>query len=118
MNDLREPPASIWLRPAAVWAALMLLALASLAVAYLYPDPTSTILNLAIAGIMVALLWLFLMDLVNAATLVRLIAVAGLLWLSFMFALTFSDYLFRTCGTPDGGKSVLCVPENMERRVF
>jgi cytochrome c oxidase subunit IV len=118
MNDLREPPASIWLRPAAAWAALMLLALASLAVAYLYPDPTSTILNLVIAGTMVALLWLFLMGLVNAAMLVRLIAVAGLLWLSFMFALTFSYSLFRTGGTPDGGKSVLCAPENVERRVF
>jgi cytochrome c oxidase subunit IV len=118
MNDLREPPASIWLGPVAVWAALTLLALASLGVAYLYHDPTSTILNLAIAGIMVTLLWLFLMDLINAATLVRLIAVAGLLWLSFMFALTFSDFLFRTCGTPDGGKSVLCVPENTGRRVF
>jgi cytochrome c oxidase subunit IV len=115
---VREPPVRIWLRPAAVWTALVLLALATLDAAYRPLDALNTPLNLAIAGIMVILLWLFLMDLIGSATLVRLIAAAGLLWLSFMFALTFSDYLFRACDTSSGGQSTFCVVQNINRRVF
>jgi cytochrome c oxidase subunit 4 len=85
----------IWLRPTAVWVALVLLGLVSLGSAYLPLNVFNTLLNLAIAAIMVVLLWSFLMDLVGSAALLRLIAVAGLLWLSFMFALTFTDYLSR-----------------------
>jgi cytochrome c oxidase subunit IV len=118
MSDQHQPTARLWLRPLAVWAALVSLALAGLAAAYLPRDAASTVLHLAIPAIMVILLWLFLMDLVGSRALIRLIAVAGLLWLSFMFALTFSDYLFRTCETPDGGKSALCVVQNAGRRVF
>jgi caa(3)-type oxidase subunit IV len=118
MSNSQEPPARIWLRPTVVWIALILLALMSLDAAYRPLDALSTPLNLAIAAIMVILLWLFLMDLVGSETLVRLIATAGLLWLAFMFALTFSDYLFRACETPSGGQSAFCVVQNMERRVF
>lgn len=114
----REPPARVWLRPTVVWIALVLLALASIDAAYRPLDALNTPLNLTIAGIMVILLWLFLMDLVDSATLVRLIAAAGLLWLSFMFALTFSDYLFRTCDTSSSGQSAFCVVQNINRRVF
>jgi caa(3)-type oxidase subunit IV len=112
----REPPAHIWLRPTAVWTALVLLALANLDAAY-RPLALNTPLNLVIGGIMVILLWLFLMDLIGSATLVRLIAAAGLLWLSFMFALTFSDYLFRPCDTSTSGQSAFCVV-NINRRAF
>ena len=118
MSDRGEPQTSVWLRPAAVWAALTLLALTSIGIAYLYPDPIATVLNLVTAGIMVMLLWVLLMDLVSAVTLVRLIAVAGLLWLSFMFALIFSDYFFRTCETPSRGTLRSCVPNNAQWRTF
>jgi hypothetical protein len=67
---------------------------------------------------MVIPLWLYLMDLIGSDTLVRLIAAARLLWLSFMFALTFSDYLFRPCETPSTVPSAFCVVQNIGRRVF
>jgi caa(3)-type oxidase subunit IV len=118
MTNSHEPPANIWLRPAASLTALVLLAVASLAVAYLPLGPLNAPVNLAIAATMVTLLWLFLMDLIGADALVRLIAVAGLLWLSFMFVLTLSDYLFRGCETPDSGRSAFCVVQNIGWRVF
>jgi caa(3)-type oxidase subunit IV len=123
MSNSQEPPARerpgrIWLRPTAVRAALVLLALATLDAAYRPLDALNTPLNLAIAGIMVILLWLFLMDLIGSATLLRLIAAAGLLWLTFMFALTFSDYLFRACDALTGAQSAFCVVQNINRRVF
>ncbi len=113
-----RPPSGIWLRPLAVWAALVLLALASLVAAYRPPGTLAAPITLAIAAIMVVLLWLFLMDLIGSEALVRLIAVAGLLWLSFMFALTSSDYLFRWCEPPGSGSSALCVAQNIGWRVF
>jgi cytochrome c oxidase subunit 4 len=123
MSNSQEPPAReqlarIWLRPAAVWAALVLLVVATLDAAYRPLDALNTPLNLAIAGIMVILLWWLLMDLIGSATLIRLIAAAGLLWLSFMFALTFSDYLFRACDRSSSGQSALCVVQNIDGRVF
>jgi caa(3)-type oxidase subunit IV len=115
---VREPPARVWLRPTAVWIALVLLALATLDAAYRPLDALNTPLNLAMAGIMVILLWLFLMDLFGSATLLRLIAAAGFLWLSFMFILTFSDYLFRACDASHGGQPAFCVVQNIDWRVF
>ncbi len=121
MSDTNEHPSRtprIWLRPIAVWGLLVLLALASIDVAYRPFNEFATPLNLTIAAVMVILLWLYLMDLVGSAALVRLIAAASLLWLSFMFALTFSDYLFRPCERPGAGVSALCVAQNIGRRVF
>lgn len=120
MSDWNGRPSRasrLWLRPIAVWGLLVLLALASTAAAYRSFHELAAPLNLAIAAAMVILLWLYLMDLIGSAALVRLIAAAGLLWLSFMFALTFSDYLFRRCETP-GGRPGLCVVQNIGRRVF
>jgi cytochrome c oxidase subunit 4 len=118
MSNSHGRPAHIWLRPTAVWVALVLLALASLASAYLPLNAFNTPLNLAIAGIMVILLWLFLMDLIGSETLVRLIAVAGLVWLSFMFVLTFSDYLSRACEAQSGKSSAFCVDRRIDRGFF
>ncbi len=77
MNNSQLRHAHIWLRPTAVWAALVLLGLASLGSAYLPLNAFNTPLNLTIAGIMVILLWLFLMGLIGSDALLRLIAVAG-----------------------------------------
>jgi cytochrome c oxidase subunit 4 len=105
----------IWLRPIAAWAALVLLGLASLGSAYLPLNVSNTAVNLAIAGIMVILLWLFLMDLIGSDALLRLIAVAGLVWLSFMFALTFSDYLTRACEDRPGRPPAFCADQKIGR---
>lgn len=118
MNDPRRSPAHLWLRPVAVWVALVLLAVLSLDAAYLPRHAFGTLASLAIAATMVILLWLFLMDLIGSAALVRLIAAAGLLWLSFMFALTFSDYLSRRCEASDGGYSRSCAIQSPGRRTF
>jgi cytochrome c oxidase subunit 4 len=52
-------------------------------------------LNLLIAAVMIVLLVIFLMDLRSAKALIRIVALAGLLWLILMFTLTFNDYLSR-----------------------
>jgi caa(3)-type oxidase subunit IV len=118
MSDSRRPRSRIWLRPIVVWTILILLTLVSVDAAYRPLHAVGTVLNLAVAAAMVILLWLFLMDLVGSDTLVRLISIAGLLWLSFMFALTFSDYLFRPCETPGYDQNALCLVQNLGRRVF
>jgi cytochrome c oxidase subunit IV len=118
MSNSDGRPVHIWLRPTAVWVALVLLGLASLGSAYLPLGAFNTPLKLAIAAIMLVLLWLFLMDLIGSEVLVRLIAVAGVLWLSFMFALTFTDYLSRACEAPGGKPHALCVVEKVGRGAF
>jgi len=119
MSNSHGSPTHIWLRPTAVWVALVLLGLASLGSAYLPLNAFNMPLNLAIAGVMVILLWLFLMDLIGSAALLRLIAVAGLVWLSFMFALTFSDYLSRACEAPRGeGPPALRGDQQIDRGAF
>ena len=118
MSNSHGRPTHIWLRPTAVWAVLVGLGLASLGSAFLPLCAFNTPLNLAIAGIMVVLLWLFLMGLVSSEVLVRLIAVAGVLWLSFMFALTFSDYLTRACEDRPGRPPAFCVDQKVHQGTF
>jgi cytochrome c oxidase subunit 4 len=84
-----------WLRYGVLWLGLLALMGATLALAYVPLGPGNLVLHLAIAALQVSLLWLFFMDLRGASTLVRLTAACGFLWLAFMFALTFTDYLSR-----------------------
>jgi cytochrome c oxidase subunit IV len=118
MTNSQGHPVRIWLRPIAVWVALVLLGLASLGSAYLPLGAFNTPLKLAIAVVMVILLWLFLMDLMGADTLLRLIAIAGMLWLSFMFALTFTDYLSRSCEARGGKPHAMCGVEKVDQGTF
>jgi cytochrome c oxidase subunit IV len=118
MSNSHGRPMRIWLRPIAVWIALILLGLVSLISAYLPLNAFNTLLNLTIAGVMVILLWLFLMDLIGSDTLLRLIAVAGVVWLSFMFALTFSDYLSRACEDQPGRPPALCADQRIGQGAF
>jgi cytochrome c oxidase subunit IV len=118
MSNSQRGPAHIWLRPTAVWVALVLLGLASLGSAYLPLGAFNAPLKLAIAAVMLILLWLFLMDLIGAGALLRLIAVAGVLWLSFMFALTFTDYLSRSCEARGGKPHALCVVQKIGQGAF
>ena len=87
---------SLWAAPLLVWGALMiLLGLTVLAaMAPLGPFKTST--SLAIAGVKVILIAVVFMKLNRATNLVRLAAVAGLIWASFLFILAGLDYLART----------------------
>jgi caa(3)-type oxidase subunit IV len=85
----------LWAGPALVWVALLVLFAASLGSAYVPMGAGNVAVNLAIAVVMLGLLAVFLMDLLNARTLIRTVAVAGLFWTIFMFSLTFTDYLSR-----------------------
>lgn len=85
----------LWAGPVVVWLALVVLFAASLGSAYIPMGAGNVTINLGLAVVMLALLAVFLMDLLNARTLIRTVAVAGLFWTIFMFSLTFTDYLSR-----------------------
>jgi len=81
--------------PVLVWAALLVLLAISAVLAHAPIAPFNAAVNLVIAGVMIGLLAVFLMNLRMASALVRLVAASGLFWLVFMVALTFTDYLSR-----------------------
>ncbi len=85
----------IWRGPVLAWALLFLLFAINLGSAYLPMGAGNLVMSLFIAAVMTIVLAVFLMDLRNSQTLVRVVAVAGLFWSIIMFALTFSDYLAR-----------------------
>ncbi len=81
--------------PALVWVILLGLLAASRWSAFLPLGPYNTAINLILAAIMLLVLATFLMNLARASALPRLVASAGLLWVAFLFVLTFADYLSR-----------------------
>lgn len=96
MTDEALGAQRIWRGPVLAWIALLLLFAANLGSAFIPLGSGNVILNLFIAAVMAVVLAIFLMDLRNSQTLVRVVAVAGLFWMILMFALTFSDYLSRS----------------------
>jgi cytochrome c oxidase subunit 4 len=80
----------LW-RPLAGWAALIALVAASAFVG----THGHRLLPVAIAAVQVAILALFFMQLLRAEGLVRLAALAGIVWASLLFLLTFADLLTR-----------------------
>ena len=96
MNGTSRSRASLWRGPLLAWVVLLVLAAINLGSAYIPLGAGNVTLNLLIAAIMAIVLAIFLMDLQNAKTLIRVVAVTGLFWMIFMFALTFSDYLSRS----------------------
>jgi cytochrome c oxidase subunit IV len=86
----------LWLGPFFAWVVLMVLFAINLASSYIPLGRANVVINLLIAAVMAATLFIVLMDLRNAKALVRVVAVAGLFWMMMMFSLTFSDYLSRT----------------------
>jgi caa(3)-type oxidase subunit IV len=81
--------------PALVWLILLGLLATSCWSASLPLGSYNTVVNLVIAAIMLLVLATFLMNLARASALLRLVASAGLLWVVFLFVLTFADYLSR-----------------------
>jgi len=86
---------NLWRGPLLAWIALVALGAVSLGSAYLPLGAGNVAVNLLIAVVMAIVLAVFLMDLQNAKTLIRVVAVTGVFWMIFMFVLTFSDYLSR-----------------------
>jgi cytochrome c oxidase subunit IV len=95
MNGTTRDHANLWRGPLLAWVALLVLAAINLGSAYVPLGAGNVTISLLIAAAMAIVLAIFLMDLRNATTLVRVVAVTGLFWMIFMFALTFSDYLSR-----------------------
>lgn len=86
---------TIWRRNILVWLALLVLLLSTLGAAYLPLGAGNLVVGLAIAMIKAGLVVVFFMGLRQADSLIKLAAAAGIVWLTFMFALTLSDVLAR-----------------------
>lgn len=92
MSEKRE---SIFAGPVLAWAGLMIALAASAGYAYLPGAPLKTWICLAIAFLQIGLIAVVLMRLNASSPLVRLTALAGFLWLAFLFILGFCDLYTR-----------------------
>lgn len=85
----------LWRRNGQIWAALLLLLLLSLVLAYVpmgFFTPTAGIL---IAFTKAGLVIMLFMELGTSKALIRLVATAGVVFLAALFALTLADVLSR-----------------------
>ncbi|QOZ78808.1 oxidase [Bradyrhizobium sp. CCBAU 53351] len=90
-GDIRH----LWVRNLLIWAALLVLLLLSLIAAYIPMGRITTATGIVIAAAKSTLVVLLFMELASAKPLIRLAAIAGLVFLMAMFALTFADVLAR-----------------------
>jgi cytochrome c oxidase subunit IV len=84
-----------WWSNLVIWAALLLLLVLSLGLAYLPLGRWNTPIGLAIAALKAALVGYFFMTLRRAPALVLLAIAAGALFTAVMFVLTFNDLFTR-----------------------
>lgn len=77
------------------WAALLLLLLLTVGAAYVDLGAMNIVLALGFAGLKAALILLFFMHIRGSSRLLHLAAVAGVLWLAIMLAMTLGDCLTR-----------------------
>jgi len=86
---------AIWRRNIMVWLALLALLLLTLGAAHLPLGAGHVTIGLGIALVKAGLVVMIFMELREAKPLIKLAAAAGVFWLVFMYALTFSDFLAR-----------------------
>jgi cytochrome c oxidase subunit 4 len=79
-----------------VYAALMALLALTVGASQLGLGAWGPAVNMSIAALKAALIFWFFMHLGEASPLVRLAAIAALLWLFLLFALGIADWLTRT----------------------
>jgi cytochrome c oxidase subunit 4 len=88
----------LWRRNGPIWAALMLLLALTLRLAYVpmgwLTPAAGIVIALAKAGFVI----LLFMELAKARPLIRLAAMAGVVFLAVLFALTLADVLSRFAG--------------------
>lgn len=82
-------------RAASVWLALCALLLATFVLAYVPLATLQSPVALSIAAAEALLVGAIFMELRKASTVARLAALAGVIWLSILFALTFTDQAMR-----------------------
>ncbi len=93
-----EPHISVWKlwrRNGLIWAALLLLLLLSLALAYVPMGFFTPTAGIVIAFTKAGLVILLFMELAASKALIRLAATAGVVFLAALFALTLADVLSR-----------------------
>jgi cytochrome c oxidase subunit 4 len=85
----------LWRRNGLIWAALMLLLLLTLALAYVPMGKLSPAIGIVVAAIKAGFVVLLFMELTNAKPLIRLAAMSGIAFLAALFLLTLADVLSR-----------------------
>jgi cytochrome c oxidase subunit 4 len=88
----------LWRRNRLIWAALMLLLLLTLALAYVPTGKLSPAIGIVIAAVKAGLVVMLFMELAGARMLIRLAAMSGVVFLVALFALTLADVLSRLAG--------------------
>jgi cytochrome c oxidase subunit 4 len=78
-----------------VWLALMALLALTAGSSFVPLGTFNVVVNFTIAAIKAALVLVFFMHVARGEAAVRIAAAAGLLWLGFLFALSFVDILAR-----------------------
>lgn len=101
MSGLRDPDVpgdagAIWRRAVPVWLALLILLGVTAGMAHVPLGPFNLVLALGIAVAKIALVAIFFMHLRRPDPLLRLAACAAILWILFLFALSFADLLTRS----------------------
>ena len=85
----------LWRRNGLIWAALLLLLLLSLVLAYVPMGLFTPMAGIVIAFIKASLVILLFMELTKSKPLIRLAAMAGAVFLAALFTLTLADVLTR-----------------------
>lgn len=78
------------------WLALMGLLAATLASSYIPMGSWNTVVNMGISCAKALVIALFFMHLRQAGPLLRIAALAGLIWLALLFGLSATDFATRT----------------------
>ena len=86
---------SIWLAPVVTWIAVVALLAVNASLAFAPLGRAKFAVTFVVAGVQVVLVGLYFMRLNRSSALVRLTAVAGVVWLSFLFVMAGADYLTR-----------------------
>ena len=94
--DAKKPTAwGLWRRNLVIWVALMALLVLTLWLGYVPLGRANTPIGLAIAVAKAVLVVVLFMELAKARPFIRLAAIAGLVFVTALFALTFADVLTR-----------------------
>jgi cytochrome c oxidase subunit 4 len=78
------------------WVGLMVFLALTLGSSYIPMGPWNTGINMGISCAKALLIALFFMHLRGAGALLRVAAVAGLLWLALLFGISWSDFATRS----------------------
>jgi cytochrome c oxidase subunit 4 len=97
-SEPRPTAAMLWRRNGLIWAALLLLLMLSLGLAYVPMGLFTPTAGILIAFLKAGFVILLFMELATSKPLVRLAALSGIVFLAAMFALTLADVLARLAG--------------------